>query len=454
MLVNMLNSLGQDHIASLISSEAGPSFKERLERDLEGVDMDLVRRLIRGEGLYRPPEGDVGPADVIPASFASSTDAAKYAAHGRELLRAGKVAALTVAGGQGSRLGVDAPKGVVGVTPIKDKSLFQLFAEKILSLQRKFDCSMEWFIMTSRENDAATRDYFGENGFFSLKASQVHFFVQGMLPSVTPEGKFILAEDGGLFMNPDGHGGTFNALHTSGSLSLMKDLGIEEIFYFQVDNPLVKVCDPLFVGLHSLSGALMSSKVVKKASYEEKVGVLARIGGMTTLVEYSDMTDKMRYATGPDGSMLHWAGNIAIHVIRRSFAQEMTARGTRLPFHRALKTITVRGPDGHPREVSVIKFETFLFDALPLAQKGIILEVLREEEFAPVKNLTGTDSLESSRQLQSNLHAAWLRKAGVQVKPGVTIEISPLSALDSEDIAARGSLLPGLIETDTYIHID
>ncbi len=451
MLVNKLKKLGQDHIASLISSEADPSLKGRIESDLEGVDLDLVRRLIRGEGLYDPASGNVDPAHVIPAAFASSEEAAAYILHGRELLRSGKVAALTVAGGQGSRLGIEAPKGVVGVTPIKGKSLFQLFAEKILALEQRLPCSMEWFIMTSRENDTATRDYFRDNGYFSLKKDQVHFFVQGMLPSVTPEGKFILTEDGGLFMNPDGHGGTFNALHTSGSLRLMKDLGIEEIFYFQVDNPLVKVCDPLFIGLHSLSGALMSSKVVRKASYEEKVGVITSINGRTTLVEYSDMSDEVRYATGPDGGILHWAGNIAVHMIRRSFAEELTAQGTRLPFHRARKMIASRGAEGSTMETPGIKFETFLFDALPLAGKSMTLEVMREEEFAPVKNLTGTDSLESSRELQSALHAAWLTRLGIEVDPGVIIEISPLSALDFEDLSLKASTLPRRIRKDTYL---
>lgn len=451
MLVSKLNKLGQGHIASLISSEADPSLKDRIERDLAGVDLDLVRRLIRGEGLYETPHGNVEPAHVIPAAFASSQEAQAYIRHGRELLRSGRVAALTVAGGQGSRLGVEAPKGVVGVTPIKGKSLFQLFAEKILALEQRLPCSMEWFIMTSRENDTATRDYFRDNGYFSLGQDHVHFFVQGMLPSVTPEGKFIIAEDGGLFMNPDGHGGTFNALYTSGSLRLMKDLGIEEIFFFQVDNPLVKVCDPLFVGLHSLSGALMSSKVVRKAAYEEKVGVITSINGRTTLVEYSDMSDEVRYATGPDGRMLHWAGSVAIHMIRRAFAEEITAQGTRLPFHRARKMIAARGPDGSAMETPGIKFETFLFDALPMAEKSMTLEVVREEEFAPVKNLTGTDSLESSRELQSALHAAWLKNLGIEVDPGVSIEISPGFALDFDDLSRKASTLPRRIRRDTYL---
>ena len=305
--------------------------------------------------------------------------------------------------------------------------------------------------MTSRENDGPTQEYFRDNAYFGLNQDHVYFFVQGMLPSVTEEGKFIIGEDGGLFMNPDGHGGTFSALRTSGSLSLMKDLGIDEIFYFQVDNPLAKVCDPLFLGLHNLSGAQMSSKVVRKSTYEEKVGVITRINNKTTLVEYSDMSDEVRYAKGSDGEMLHWAGNVAIHMIRRAFAEEITAQGTKLPFHRARKMIIAQGPDGRPMETLGIKFEAFLFDALPMADKSITLEVMREEEFAPVKNLTGADSLESSRLLQSALHASWLKRLGVDVDPDISVEISPLFALDYEDLLLKASTLPRHIGINTFL---
>jgi UDP-N-acetylglucosamine/UDP-N-acetylgalactosamine diphosphorylase len=451
MLVKRLERLGQDHIARLLSSEDNPLLMERVATDLEGVDMALVERLIRGEALYEAPQGEVGPADVISATFASSKEALVYIRHGEELLRSGKIAALVVAGGQGSRLGIDAPKGVVGVTPVKGKSLFNLFAEKILALEHKFQCKVPWFIMTSRENDGPTQEYFRDNAYFGLNPDRVYFFVQGMLPSVTTQGKFIIGQDGGLFMNPDGHGGTFNALRKSSSLSLMKDLGIEEIFYFQVDNPLAKVCDPLFLGLHNLSGAQMSSKVVRKSTYEEKVGVITKINNKTTLLEYSDMSDAVRYAKGSNGEMLHWAGNLAIHMIARAFAEEITAEGTKLPFHRARKIITAQGPEGRPMETLGIKFESFLFDALPLADKSITLEVMRQEEFAPVKNLSGADSLESSRQLQSELHASWLKRLGVDVDPGISVEISPLFALDYEDLLLKASILPRHIGINTFL---
>lgn len=450
MLEQRLRNLGQDHIARLLNSEGSPATRQKIVRDLEGVDLELVNSLILAKGLYCPTGREVEPADVTPATFASSKEAVASIEQGRELLSRGKVAALVVAGGQGSRLGIDAPKGVVGVTPVEGKSLFHLFAEKILALKNRFGHAIPWFIMTSRENDAHTREYFRENGYFGLNNGEIHFFVQGMLPSITEDGKFIIAGNGGLFMNPDGHGGTFMALRRSGSLGMMKDLGIEEIFYFQVDNPLVKVCDPLFIGLHSLNRAQMSSKVVRKTTFEENVGVITRQGDKTLLLEYSDLDDAVRYARDAAGNILHWAGSIAIHVIRRDFVESITEHGSLLPFHRARKRITVSDASGNVTEIEGIKFETFLFDALPLADRSITLEVLREEEFAPVKNLTGVDSLESSRHMQTSLYVSWLNRLGIEVGNGISVEFSPLFALDFEELNLKAALLPRAIEKDTY----
>ncbi|MFY9397438.1 MAG: UDPGP type 1 family protein [Desulfomonilia bacterium] len=446
-----LRQLGQTHVARLL--EAGSRFvsRERIAEDLEQLDLELVRELLEGRGLYEEPAMvQVKPAAVVPASFASSAEAGRYRTHGEELLRQGRIAALVVAGGQGSRLGIEAPKGVVGVTPVRGKSLFQLHAEKVLALSRKYGSPVPLFIMTSRANNADTRAFFEEHSFFGLDPNEVFFFVQGMLPSITPEGRFILSRNCGLFMNPDGHGGTLKALKRSGCLEIMRTKGIEEIFYFQVDNPLVSICDPLFAGLHSLKGADMSSKVVRKKSFEEKVGVVAEVAGRTRVVEYSDMSDEMRYAVDPRGGMLNWAGSIAIHMIRRDFVEKLTTAGVRLPFHRAVKPIPSIDDEGHPVEVRGVKFEAFIFDALPLAGKTVTLEVLREHEFAPVKNRTGEDSLETSRALQSDLHARWLNDLGIRVRKGAAVEISPLAALEKDDLRRYAGELPKEIEGDFY----
>ncbi|MEA2102023.1 MAG: UDPGP type 1 family protein [Thermodesulfobacteriota bacterium] len=440
---------GQSHIARLIKNNI--LLSKRVERDLEEIDLCLIQRLLKGDGVFAPPGGKIKPAQVVPASFASTPGASEYVVQGTKLLASGRVAALIVAGGQGSRLGIKGPKGAVKVSPIRGKSLFQLHAEKILALQRQNRGVIPLFIMTSRVNDAQTRQFFEENRYFGLSKEDVFFFVQGMLPSVTSQGKFIANREKGLFMNPDGHGGTFSALKKSGCLDIMKQRGIEEIFYFQVDNPLVRVCDPLFLGLHHAQGAQMSSKVVRKREATEKVGVIARVDQKIRVIEYSDMDDAMRYAKNAEGDMLYWAGSIAIHCIRRDFIEKITAHGLSLPYHRATKQIPSVDDKGRTIELEGIKFETFIFDALPLASASVTLETLREEEFAPVKNPLGEDSLESAIEMQCREHRRWLLDAGIDVAPGCSVEISPLFALGPQEIKTLFGRLPDTIDQDTYM---
>jgi len=451
MLEKRLREIGQGHIARHLEGIDSSPLSAQIEKDLDGIDNDLIQGLLKGVNLFDPPKGRVEPADVIPASFYQSDEALDYIQLGRQIIKEGRVAALIVAGGQGSRLGINAPKGMVGVTPVLGKSLFQLHAQKILALSKRYCSVIPLFIMTSTTNDSQTKDFFREHDYFGLDKDHVHFFVQGLLPSVTPEGRFILSRNQGLFMNPDGHGGTFAALKKNGCLEIMKDQGIEEIFYFQVDNPLVRVCDPLFIGLHSGNRAQMSSKVVRKRDFDEKVGVIARLGGKTTLVEYSDMDDDMRYATDKDKTMAYWAGSIAIHLIRRDFAEKITSQGVVLPFHKALKSIPTIDENGMEQEIRGVKFETFIFDALPLTDSSVTLEVKREEEFAPVKNLSGDDSLESSIQMQSSLYKKWLGDLGIEASKGALIEISPLFAIDKEELSSRIKDIPRQIKTDTFL---
>lgn len=423
--------------------------KTRLEADLAQVDQALVERLIAGEGLYAAPAGTIAPVEAYTIEYAASAQATADRARGEELLRAGQVAVVLVAGGQGSRLGIEGPKGAVPVSPIQHKSLFQIHAEKILALTRRYGASVPLYIMTSIENDAATRAFFAEHQNFGLAARDVIFFTQGRLPSLRLDGGFIVGRDGGLFMNPDGHGGTFAALEKSDCLEDMRARGIEEIFYFQVDNPLVQVADPLFAGLHHRCGAQMSSKVVHKRDYDEKVGVLASLNGRTVVVEYSDLPAELRYASDEAGKMRYWAGSLAIHMLRRDFVEELTSGGLKLPYHRAVKKIPALDEAGKPVEVEGVKFETFLFDALPLAERSVTLEVERAAEFAPVKNASGEDSLATSQQMQSDLHRGWLETAGVRVADGVTVEINPLKALEAADLSK--TTLPRTIERDTYL---
>jgi UDP-N-acetylglucosamine/UDP-N-acetylgalactosamine diphosphorylase len=451
MLETRLRELHQDRLANLIEGGADYIRKDQIEADLDAVDPAVMNNLVNGQNIYTPLEGAIEPVEIIPAGFASKVEAEPYYALGEKLISEGKIAVVVVAGGQGSRLGISVPKGTVEVSPVRHKSLFQIHSEKILALKNRYGAPVHFFIMTSRANDKDTKAFFAKNNYFGLAQSEVHFFIQGMLPSITTDGRFILSQTGGLFMNPDGHGGTFVALRRNGCIKLMKSLGIEELFYFQVDNPIVKICDPLFIGLHRKREAQMSSKILKKRNPEEKVGVIAQTGGKTCVIEYSDMPHELLYAKDEKGDMLYWAGSIAIHIINVAFADRITSEGLSIPFHRAVKKIQALDESGRPLEINGIKYEGFVFDALPLTTASVTLEVRREDEFAPVKNATGEDSLESSKQMQSDLHKSWLNEAGLMVPKNAAVEISPLFALDARGVKRSVSIIPELTDCNIYI---
>ncbi|MCD6281349.1 MAG: UDPGP type 1 family protein [Deltaproteobacteria bacterium] len=451
MLEKRLREIGQDHIADLVKAKSPYISLKRLEQDLGQIDSKTLMDLIEGKGIFIPPEGKMQPPDVVPADFAHTKDAKVARERGEDLISQGRVAVVMVAGGQGSRLGLSGPKGALGISPVKKKSLFQLHSEKILALKKRYNKAIPFLIMTSRSNDADTRRFFEDNAFFGLGRDEVYFFVQGMMPSITAEGRLIISRDGGLFMNPDGHGGTLDALKKSGLLGMLGERGVDLIFYFQVDNPLVKMCDPLFLGLHVQKDAQMSSKVVEKRNFDEKVGVIAVVDGKTRVIEYSDLKEEFMYMEDDEGRPVYRAGSIAIHLFDRAFIEAITIRGVNLPYHKAVKNIPTIDQYGRPVEIKGIKFEKFIFDALPFAERALTLEVKREQEFAPVKNKTGQDSIESAISLQDKLFRSWLARAGRIVEDGIKVEISPLFALDEEDLLSKASALPSKIEKDLYI---
>jgi UDP-N-acetylglucosamine/UDP-N-acetylgalactosamine diphosphorylase len=296
--------------------------------------------------------------------------------------------------------------------------------------------------MTSPANDAETKDFFAKHDFFGLLPDQIHFFIQGTMPAVDEQGKILLASKHEIARSPDGHGGTLRALDRSVALGILEDQGIQEISYFQVDNVLAKVLDPVFIGYHAEAGAEMSSKVVRKAYPEEKVGVIGMRAGKLGVIEYSDLGHEDMVARDSQGELKYWAGSIAMHVIRVAFVRRLENEGILLPFHRADKKvpyIDARGRRMEPETPNGIKFESFIFDALQYASNAVTQEVSRQEEFSPVKNAAGVDSPEMARRDLMEMFASWLEEAGVKVprdKQGALaarIEISPSYALDREE---------------------
>lgn len=426
--------------------------------DFSKID-DWVATAVKKSSVALPLD-DLTPAPFYAASPASDQQRHKYnraIQRGKELLSQGKVAALVVAGGQATRLGFDGPKGAFPISPIKNKTLFQLFAEVIAAASKKYQTVYPWYIMTSPANYNQTVSIFRSNDYYGLDKGNVFIFQQGTLPSFSFEGKILLANKANIVHSPDGHGGCLKALYRSGALKDMKKRGIELISYFQVDNPLVNIFDPLFIGLHVLDNAEMSSKAVIKTGPYEKVGNFCLINGKVTVIEYSDLPDQLANKRNPDGSLVFGLGSIAIHIINVSFVERLNKEGFSLPLHRAVKKIPHIDEEGQfirPDEPNGIKLETFIFDALPWASKSIILQTLRNEEFAPVKNATGSDSPETARQMMVQRAANWLEYAGVTVprkddgSANCLIEIAPSFALEKDDIKAKLDQIPTIKPKD------
>ena len=452
-IASKLECCGQSHLLRFID-ELDPAAKLRYLDQLESLDLELLSSLIETHVLNVPKtdvEGEIIPPSSFPVVPGDDGMAALYAdaeKRGRDLLASGGVCALTVAGGQGSRLGFDGPKGAYPVTPLKSKTLFQYFAESLGRARRKFGGAIPWYIMTSSSNDAATRSFFEKHSFFGLGADTVFFFSQGEMPAVGLDGKILMRSRDSLAMAPNGHGGTLLALRSSGALDRMAAEGVSHISYFQVDNPLVSVVSPLFIGLHDLKGSDMSSRGLLKTGPFEKLGNFCLVDGKLTIIEYSDIPKDLAEARrGDDGELLFKLGSPAIHMIARGFVERLTADGKlNLPWHRANKKVPFLNESGkleEPSAPNAVKLETFIFDAIPMADNPIVLEAVREEEFAPVKNKTGVDSAESCRAMMIARDLSWLESAGVQIPkrsdgtPGCVVELSPSSFFDVEDVAAR-----------------
>jgi UDP-N-acetylglucosamine/UDP-N-acetylgalactosamine diphosphorylase len=443
-----LEQYGQTHVLNWWD-QLDEQQQRGLVEQLRALDLELLQRLYaqRDKGFALPPAEKIQP---VPVTHLDECDAVTRRI-GEEALRRGEVAVLMVAGGQGSRLGFDLPKGMFPIGPVSDKSLYQINAEKVLALRRRYGAAVPFLIMTSAATHEPTVDFFWEHGHFGLPAEEVHYFQQGTMPALDlATGKLLLEAPGRLFTSPNGHGGTLAALADSGLLGRLQRQGIRHVFYFQVDNPLVRVADPLYLGAHLAARAEMSSKIVPKLDPQDRLGnmVLVRPSGCPRLctIEYSDLPKELGSQTDDRGRLRIWAGNVAIHIFAVDFLARVSGDPGSMPFHLARKKVPCIDAEGRPvrpEKENALKFEKFIFDVMPLADRWTVVETTRRDEFAPLKNATGPDSEPTVRQAVSDLAADWLRQAGVRVplrpdgSSDLPLEISPLFALDPQELAAK-----------------
>jgi len=439
---------GQGHVLERLP-RLDPAARERLLAQVARLDLALLARLARLIAAGPAPVGgSFEPPEVFaPRRAGNQARAARAREIGGELLRAGQVGYVLVAGGQASRLGFEAPKGAFPIGPVTSRPLFAFHAQRLRAAQRRHGVRTPWYVMTSAANDADTRAFFAQHRHFGLDPEDVFFFVQDMLPALDPEGRVLFSAQDSLFLAPNGHGGCLLGLASSGALADMRRRGIRQLSYFQVDNPLARPADPLFLGLHAEAQAGMSSKVVAKRDAGEKVGVLGRVDGVLGCIEYSDLPGELREARTPEGELRFRAGNIAVHALAVDFVEQVAGGGLELPWHLAKKSMRVVEADGSVVERSGYKFETFVFDALGRSPRSVVLEVERQEEFSPVKNKSGEDSPASCRADLCRMFAGWVRSAGLALPPADAqgihpVEVDPLVAETQDEFLAHRGLHP------------
>lgn len=426
--------LNEDQRSSLLSQVSSLNFDS----------ISYMREMLVKSASNQAGAGEIAPSPVMTLKEFTGSIYREAKIEGEKALRAGETGVILVAGGQGSRLGYEGPKGCYNLAPISNACLFEIHAHKILALEQRHGTEIPFYIMTSQLNDQPTKDFFKQNNYFGLSPERVKFFAQGMWPALSEKGEILLEEPGRIFMGPDGHGGILDALKVNGMLKDMKKRGIETLFYFQVDNPLVEIADPLFIGLHRLKKCDMSIKVCAKRDPEEGLGVVVQKSGRNMVVEYTELTKEQKHATVPGGDLKFKFGSVAIHVCSRRFLEKES--NARMPLHIAHKKVQCCDNDGNivkPEKPNGYKFEKFIFDIVPDAERIVNLEFLREDEFSPVKNKDGNDSPDMSRRDIVRKFARWFKQAGVDVptgengEPKYKIEIDPCYALDAEELKEK-----------------
>ncbi len=464
-----LRSHDQHHLLTFWN-ELSPAERDTLVEQIRGIDFAELSRLLAGQEAATDWGALARRAEPPPAFRLSDTSgrrqfsADEARARGETALAAGHVGAILVAGGQGTRLGWPHPKGTYPIGPVSKAPLFQIIFERLVALGRRCSTSIPLYLMTSPATHEETVAYLDEHQRFGLAADDLQIFCQAQMPAVdAATGRVLLEAPGRVALSPDGHGGMLTALSRSGGLDDMARRGLQHLFYFQVDNPLVPIGDPEFLGYHLLSHSEMSTLVIAKQQSKDKVGVLVAIDGRVRIIEYSDLPDDVAAQRDSSGGLRFWAGNTGVHFFEREFLERVQHRATGLPIHLARKKVPhiaaieksgsgkSLGTQIEPTEPYAIKFERFVFDLLPEARHAIVVEADAGRTFAPVKNGPGaaSDSPEAAQAAMVRLHAEWLRAAGAEVAPDVAVEISPLFALDAAELA--GKIKPGLqVTKPTY----
>lgn len=456
-----LDSCGQLHLLRNWST-LNQQERQELAGQILSLDTELLTELLDKDCEDAVSTLDTARMDVPTTVRGSGSGRGRDSSSeaGKELLHRGAVGVLIVAGGNGSRLGFEAPKGCFPIGPVAGTTLFEFLLSRAVAAYRQYGAVVPVYVMTSPATHDETVEFLNAQNWFGVPAEGRHVFCQGTMPAVNFDNQILMETPSRLCLSPDGHGGIVSALASSGLLESMRESGVEQLFYAQIDNAAAPLLDPELIGLHVEHDSEVTILVVDKVSPTERVGTVVSIDGKTHIIEYTLIPDDISHETDEDGKLRFRAANTGMHLFSRSFLEKCASEATSLPFHRAVKKVAHLGEGGcfiEPDEPNAVKFERFIFDAFPQAERSLLIEVAADSTFLPLKdaNSTTTSPPAVRRQL-SEMYRTWLSQAGVNVAENTIVEISPRFAANADQLAERlnasgGQLTSPVINGSLYL---
>ncbi len=400
----ILERYNQEHLLNFYNNLEDDK-KEELLNQIININFGQLENLYKNINNVQNSKAEIKPIEYIDKDKLTNEEKEKYYNNGINAIKQNKFAVIIMAGGQGTRLGHSGPKGtfMLGLEP--DKSLFEIFCDKLKEIKEEFNVVIPWYLMTSKENNFETIKFFEENNYFNYPKEYVKFFIQDEIPMIDKEGKVILTEEGLIKQAANGHGGIFESMFKNGIVDDLKQKEVEWIFIGPVDNPLVQMTDEIMLGLAVEKNAMAVGKSIVKANPQEKVGVFCKKNGKPSVVEYTEITKEMSEMRDDNGELLYGESHINCNLFNIKAIEKIGA--DKLPYHTAFKKATYMNEKSEiikPEKPNCYKFETFIFDAFEKLDNMQILRGKREEEFAPVKNKEGTDSPETARKLYKDYY--------------------------------------------------
>ena len=398
---NKLKQYNQEHILKFYDKISKEKQKKLLEQ-VEKLDLEQIDSLFKNIKNQENKQSKVEPIEYVDKEKLTKQEKTEYEKIGNETLSSGKIAAVTMAGGQGTRLGHKGPKGTFDLGLKSHKTLFEIICDTLKRVQKQNGVTIPWYIMTSEENNEETVDFFKNNNYFGYPKTDIKFFKQGQFPMIDTNGKILLNEEGLVKEAADGHGGVYIAMLKNNIIEDMKKQGIKWVEICGVDNVLVNMFDPVFIGMYIKQGFSSASKSVVKKYPEEKVGVFCKKDGRPSIIEYTELSEQMANDRDENGELKYGESNIIVHIFELETIERISKNI--LPYHPAFKKANYMNENGEiviANEPNAYKFEAFIFDAFEQLDNMSILRVNREEEFAPVKNSDekGVDCPKTAREL-------------------------------------------------------